>query len=288
MTDRESLRAAVVGAGPSGFYAAGQLLAVDEPQFSVDVYDRLPTPYGLVRSGVAPDHPKIKAVTKAYDKTTEHERFRFFGHVELGARHHPPAAAGPLPRRPLHARDLDRQAARDPGRGAARLARRHRVRRLVQRPPGPLGARGRPAGEAGRGRRRGERRHRRRADARAGPVGARGHRHRRPRDRGALGLEHRGDHDPRPPRTAPGRLHQPGAARDGRARARRRGGRRRRAGRAVGRRAPGGRQDPAAQRRDPAGVRGAARSPASRSPSASAFWPPRSSCSATSAATCAA
>ena len=85
MTDRESLRAAVVGAGPSGFYAAGQLLAVDDPQFAVDVYDRLPTPYGLVRSGVAPDHPKIKAVTKAYDKTTEHERFRFFGHVELGA-----------------------------------------------------------------------------------------------------------------------------------------------------------------------------------------------------------
>ena len=78
------LRAAIVGAGPSGFYAAGQLLSVDEPQFAVDVYDRLPTPYGLVRSGVAPDHPKIKSVTRAYDKTTEHERFRFFGHVELG------------------------------------------------------------------------------------------------------------------------------------------------------------------------------------------------------------
>src|SRR6058998_657944 len=79
------LRAAIVGAGPSGFYAAGQLLAVDAPQFSVDLYDRLPTPYGLVRSGVAPDHPKIKSVTKAYDKTTQHERFRFFGHVELGS-----------------------------------------------------------------------------------------------------------------------------------------------------------------------------------------------------------
>src|SRR5829696_7698564 len=78
------LRAAIVGAGPSGFYAAGQLLAVDEPEFAVDLYDRLPTPYGLVRSGVAPDHPKIKSVTKAYDKTTQHERFRFFGHVELG------------------------------------------------------------------------------------------------------------------------------------------------------------------------------------------------------------
>ncbi len=81
----EPLRAAIVGAGPSGFYAAGQLLAVDDPQFAVDLYDRLPTPYGLVRSGVAPDHPKIKSVTRAYDKTTAHERFQFFGHVELGS-----------------------------------------------------------------------------------------------------------------------------------------------------------------------------------------------------------
>jgi ferredoxin/flavodoxin---NADP+ reductase len=84
MTDSSPLRVAIVGAGPAGFYAAGQLLAVDEPQFAVDLYDRLPTPYGLVRSGVAPDHPKIKSVTRAYDKTSEHERFRFFGHVELG------------------------------------------------------------------------------------------------------------------------------------------------------------------------------------------------------------
>jgi ferredoxin/flavodoxin---NADP+ reductase len=80
----EPIRIAIVGAGPSGFYAAGQLLAVDDPEFAVDLYDRLPTPYGLVRSGVAPDHPKIKSVTRAYDKTTQHARFRFFGHVELG------------------------------------------------------------------------------------------------------------------------------------------------------------------------------------------------------------
>src|SRR5213592_2759118 len=85
MTASSALRAAIVGAGPSGFYAAGQLLAVDEPQFAVDLYDRLPTPYGLIRSGVAPDHPKIKSVTRAYDKTSKHDRFRFFGHVELGA-----------------------------------------------------------------------------------------------------------------------------------------------------------------------------------------------------------
>ena len=52
MTAGPPFRVAIVGAGPSGFYAAGQLLAVDEPQFSVDLYDRLPTPYGLIRSGV--------------------------------------------------------------------------------------------------------------------------------------------------------------------------------------------------------------------------------------------
>ena len=85
MSASAPLRVAIVGAGPSGFYAAGQLLAIDEPQFAVDLYDRLPTPYGLIRSGVAPDHPKIKSVTRAYDKTSRHERFRFFGHVELGA-----------------------------------------------------------------------------------------------------------------------------------------------------------------------------------------------------------
>ncbi len=85
MIDSSTLRVAIIGAGPSGFYAAGQLLTVKDPLFAVDLYDRLPTPYGLVRSGVAPDHPKIKSVTRAYDKTTEHERFRFFGHVELGS-----------------------------------------------------------------------------------------------------------------------------------------------------------------------------------------------------------
>ena len=84
MTDSAPLRVAIIGAGPAGFYAAAQLLTVPEPQFAVDLYDRLPTPYGLVRSGVAPDHPKIKSVTRAYDKTSQHERFRFFGHVELG------------------------------------------------------------------------------------------------------------------------------------------------------------------------------------------------------------
>src|SRR3954468_18975946 len=75
-------RAAIVGAGPAGFYAADQLLNAG---FEVDLYDALPTPYGLVRAGVAPDHPKIKAVTKRYDKTASHPDFRFFGGVEFGS-----------------------------------------------------------------------------------------------------------------------------------------------------------------------------------------------------------
>ena len=75
-------RAAIVGAGPSGFYAADALLKAG---WEVDLYDALPTPYGLVRAGVAPDHPKIKSVTRVYDRTAKHECFRFFGGVTLGS-----------------------------------------------------------------------------------------------------------------------------------------------------------------------------------------------------------
>src|SRR3954451_23030363 len=74
-------RIAVIGAGPAGFYAADQLLKAG---FAVDLLDRLPTPYGLVRAGVAPDHPKIKSVTRMYDKTAAGAGFRYFGNVELG------------------------------------------------------------------------------------------------------------------------------------------------------------------------------------------------------------
>ena len=74
-------RAAVVGAGPSGFYATDQLLKAG---FEVDLLEVLPTPFGLVRAGVAPDHPKIKSVTRVYEKTAKHPGFRFFGGVELG------------------------------------------------------------------------------------------------------------------------------------------------------------------------------------------------------------
>ncbi len=76
-----TLRAAVIGSGPAGFYTTDQLLAAG---WEVDLYDALPTPFGLVRSGVAPDHPKIKSVTRMYEKTAAKPGFRFFGGVSLG------------------------------------------------------------------------------------------------------------------------------------------------------------------------------------------------------------
>lgn len=78
------LRVAVVGSGPSGFYAIAALFKVDGVKADVDLFDRLPTPFGLVRGGVAPDHQKIKNVIRVYNRTARHERFRFFGNVELG------------------------------------------------------------------------------------------------------------------------------------------------------------------------------------------------------------
>lgn len=78
------LRVAIIGSGPSGFYAAQSLFARDGLTVEIEMFDRLPTPFGLVRGGVAPDHQKIKSVTRAYDKIAAHPRFRFHGNVELG------------------------------------------------------------------------------------------------------------------------------------------------------------------------------------------------------------
>ncbi len=77
------LRVAIVGAGPSGLFAADALLKARD-DVRVDVFDRLPTPYGLVRYGVAPDHARIKSVTKAFEKTCRDPRLRFFGNVDFG------------------------------------------------------------------------------------------------------------------------------------------------------------------------------------------------------------
>lgn len=80
----QPLRVAVIGAGPAGFYAAEHLLKQNDLNIEVDMFDRLPTPFGLVRHGVAPDHPKIKNVTKVFDRTAQNPKFRFFGNVTCG------------------------------------------------------------------------------------------------------------------------------------------------------------------------------------------------------------
>lgn len=82
-TPPSSLRVAIVGSGPAGFYAA-EALQKAAPGISIDLIDRLPTPFGLVRGGVAPDHPKIKSVTRIFDRIATQPGFRFLGHVRVG------------------------------------------------------------------------------------------------------------------------------------------------------------------------------------------------------------
>jgi ferredoxin--NADP+ reductase len=83
-TETQPLRVAIVGAGPAGYYAADHLLKQQGLVVEIDMIDRLPTPYGLVRAGVAPDHQKIKSVTAAFDKVAAHPRFRFYGGIDFG------------------------------------------------------------------------------------------------------------------------------------------------------------------------------------------------------------
>jgi len=82
-TDERPLRVAIVGSGPAGFYAAEALFKATI-KVKVDMFDRLPAPFGLVRYGVAPDHPKIKNVIKVFEKTAERENFTFLGNVNVG------------------------------------------------------------------------------------------------------------------------------------------------------------------------------------------------------------
>jgi len=84
--EKNLYRVAIVGSGPAGFFAADHLLKNKELNIEIDMYDKLPTPFGLVRSGVAPDHQKIKTVTKVYDKIAANPKFKFFGLIEYG--HH--------------------------------------------------------------------------------------------------------------------------------------------------------------------------------------------------------
>lgn len=83
-TVAEPLRVAIIGSGPSGFYAADHLQKQKDLTVEIDMFDRLPTPYGLVRGGVAPDHQKIKSVTKVYERIAQKPGFRFFGNVTFG------------------------------------------------------------------------------------------------------------------------------------------------------------------------------------------------------------
>jgi ferredoxin--NADP+ reductase len=83
-TEANPLRVAIVGSGPAGFYAAEHLLKREDVAVEVDMFDKLPTPFGLVRAGVAPDHPKIKSVIRVYEKTAAREGFQFFGNVQIG------------------------------------------------------------------------------------------------------------------------------------------------------------------------------------------------------------
>ncbi|MFH1605324.1 MAG: FAD-dependent oxidoreductase, partial [Pseudomonadota bacterium] len=78
------MRVAIIGSGPAGFYAAETLLKRTDVAVDVDMFDRLPTPYGLVRGGVAPDHQKMKTVVRVFAKTAARPTFRFLGNVRLG------------------------------------------------------------------------------------------------------------------------------------------------------------------------------------------------------------
>ena len=142
------LRVAVVGSGPSGIYAADALTAQSSVPVSVDVIDRLPAPFGLVRYGVAPDHLSIRSVRGTLDKTLGREAVRYLGNVRVGE--------------DLTLDDLHRHydavvfcygAASDrrlgiPGEDLRGQRRGDRLRRLVLRAPG-----GTPAGDGGRARR---------------------------------------------------------------------------------------------------------------------------------------
>jgi ferredoxin/flavodoxin---NADP+ reductase len=82
--DTRAVRVAVVGSGPAAFYAAAPLLASEDPAVEVDMIERLPTPWGLVRLGVAPDHPQLKTVSRAFEKIAARPGYRFLGNVEVG------------------------------------------------------------------------------------------------------------------------------------------------------------------------------------------------------------
>ena len=111
-------RVAIVGAGPSGFYAADGLLRT-HPDLHIDIIDRLPTPYGLVRAGVAPDHQGTKAIARQFDRLLAQPDVRFAGNIEIGRDLSWDELHDRLRRHDRRHRHGDRQEARRAGRGAA-------------------------------------------------------------------------------------------------------------------------------------------------------------------------
>src|SRR4030067_431215 len=83
-TESNPLRIAVIGSGPTAFYATDHLFKQVGLAVEVDMFARVPTPFGIVRGGVAPDHQKIQTVRKAYTQTAANPRSRFYGNVEFG------------------------------------------------------------------------------------------------------------------------------------------------------------------------------------------------------------
>ena len=87
-SEQTPLRVAIIGAGPAAFYTAAHLQKETDLHVKIDMFDLLPSPFGLVRTGVAPDHQKYKTVQRVYDKTARHPGFRFFGNVSFGEQIH--------------------------------------------------------------------------------------------------------------------------------------------------------------------------------------------------------
>ena len=184
-TAENPLRVAIVGAGPSGFYAAEHILKDEDTHAQVDLFDRLPTPFGLVRGGVAPDHPEDQVGDPGLRENRRARGLPLLRQRQGRPRHRGRGPRAALPRDRLHGRLRDRPPARHPRRGPARQPRRHRLRRLVQRPP-RLRRRGvRPLLRAGGGDRQRQRGDGRRPDAGPDRPRAAPDRHRRPRDRAA-------------------------------------------------------------------------------------------------------
>ena len=140
-------RVAVVGAGPAGAFAAACLLRA-RGDAEIDLLERLPTPWGLLRAGVAPDHQEIKRLEQTFDRQTLAARLPLPRQRRGRRRRLALRADAPLPGGDLRHRGADRQVAGNPRRGPARELGRDRVRRLVQRPPRLPRARVRPVGAA--------------------------------------------------------------------------------------------------------------------------------------------